>query len=350
MDPDLKNTVRRQRIARGWSQEELARRSGISRAGISAIEIERVVPSAAAALQLAATFQCRVEDLFSLSSGGGLGPAWAWPPAREPCRYWEAEVAGRIFRYPLEANGLGVLPADGTARDGEFFTEAAHEPGRTLVLACCDPAVGLLVHQLAADSGVRLIVIPRSSHAALGLLKQGLVHLAGLHLSSAGSEGNAQVVAAELGAGYRLVHSAVWQAGLALQPGTRIRSPRGAAQARLRWVGREIGSGARQCLNELLGKRAVFRRIAYDHRGVAEAVRCGWADVGVSLRLTSEERGLEFLPVREEAYDLCYAAALEGDPRMAALLQTIRSVRYRRALGELVGYDSAATGTIQAVE
>ena len=63
---------------------------------------------------------------------------------------------------------------------------------------------------------------------------------------------------------------------------------------------------------ELLADRRTPRRIAYDHRGVAEAVRCGWADVGVCLQLVSEEAGLKFLSVRRESYDLCYAGRDES--------------------------------------
>ena len=63
---DTMNHLREHRARRGWSQEELARRAGLSRAGISAIETDRLVPSVAAALALAEALECRVEDLFQL--------------------------------------------------------------------------------------------------------------------------------------------------------------------------------------------------------------------------------------------------------------------------------------------
>jgi DNA-binding XRE family transcriptional regulator len=44
------NRVRPYRESRGWSQAELARRAGISRAAVSAIEVNRLVPSVTAAL------------------------------------------------------------------------------------------------------------------------------------------------------------------------------------------------------------------------------------------------------------------------------------------------------------
>ena len=65
-EPRLENDVRAYRDRLGWSQDELARRSGLSRAGISAIETGRLVPSTGAALALARAFGCTVEDLFRL--------------------------------------------------------------------------------------------------------------------------------------------------------------------------------------------------------------------------------------------------------------------------------------------
>ena len=162
--------------------------------------------------------------------------------------------------------------------------------------------------------------------------------------------GNASVVRAELGPGYGLLRVARWEEGITFASSRRITSVRAALRSRLSWIGREAGSGARQCLDELLGKgRPGARREASDHRGVAEAVRSGWADAGVCLRLVSEEAGLAFLAVREEAYDVCFPARWEGDIRIQALLNVVRSPSYRRALAQLPGYGSVQTGDLQHV-
>ena len=115
--PELENLVRDFRVSRGWSQDDLARRTGLSRAGISAIESGRLVPSTTAALSLSLAFSCRVEDLFSIPRGEDQVEAWAMVPPRFPCRYWRAEVDGRIWLYPVEAGALGVLAHDGVASD-----------------------------------------------------------------------------------------------------------------------------------------------------------------------------------------------------------------------------------------
>jgi molybdate-binding protein/DNA-binding XRE family transcriptional regulator len=347
--PRFENDLRDRRSRLGWSQEELARRSGLSRAGISAIETDRLIPSAAAALALAAALECRVEDVFRLRSGP-QEVAWAWPPRREPCCYWHADVGDGRRLYPAEATAQGVVPYDGVYRDGSCQPDEGGDPGRTLVMACCDPAVNLLAGELARTADVRLIALPRPSRSALALLGQGLVHVAGVHLARADRPGgNAAIVKNELAAGYTLLRVARWKEGIAFAPGLKLPSIRAAIRSNLHWIGREDGSGARQCLDELLIGRKAPRRLAADHRGVAEAVRNGWADAGICLRLVSEEAGLDFLGVREEAYDLCFPEASCNDLRIRALLDVVRSPWYRKTLGRLPGYNSADTGELQRV-
>jgi molybdate-binding protein len=208
------------------------------------------------------------------------------------------------------------------------------------VLAGCDPAAGLLATEYARASGLRLLVLQRSSREALDLLCQGLVHVAGTHLATVEKpDGNALAARSIVGVGYSLLKLATWQEGLALGPRVSASSLDMILRSRLRWIGREPGSGAGECQDELLRDRTRPRRLARDHWGVAEAIRCDWADVGVCPQLTCEEAGLKFIPVREETYELCFPTALESDPRLRALFQLIRSGNYRRWLSDLPGYD-----------
>jgi molybdate-binding protein/DNA-binding XRE family transcriptional regulator len=349
-EQQLTNRVKTCRIARGWSQDELAVRAGISRAGVSSIETNRLAPSTSAALALAAALECRVEDLFQLGSAAAREVAWAWQPHCEPCRYWRASIAGRELVYPTEATNLGIVGHDGVYQEGQFREQLVAAPSDTLVVASCDPAIGLLADELSRRSSFRLLAFPRSSREALALLAQGLVHVAGMHWATVACRGqNAAAAKERLHGGFSLLRGARWQEGLALAPSLQLHSVRAALKSRARWVGREAGSAARELLDELLSDRRPPRHIAYGHRGVAEAVRCGWADVGVCLRLVGEEAGLSFLSVREEEYDFCYPAELEGDPRIQALVETVRSSSYRGALGDLPGYDATETGELERI-
>jgi molybdate-binding protein/transcriptional regulator with XRE-family HTH domain len=346
MEPALaRNSVRQRRLARGWSQADLARRAGISRTAVSAIETDRLVPSVAAALAIAGVLGCPVEALFGGGTDEATVPDWAWPPPALPCRYWLAEVRARVFRYPVETSVAGAVPHDGVCRAGTFFEAVRAEPTSTLVLASCDPAAGLLASEYARVSGYRMIVIARSSRSALDLLARGLVHVAGLHFATdSASARNERAVRDAVGPDQRLMRVAQWDECLAVADAARVTSVRQALRTDFRWVGREAGSAARECLDELRPRARPPRRLATDHRGVAEAVRCGWADAGVCHRFAAEEAGLRVFTIRREHYDLCYPAQTDDDPRIDALVRLVRSSQYRQLLAELPGYDARSAG------
>jgi hypothetical protein len=92
----------------------------------------------------------------------------------EPCRYWEANVNSRRRLYPVEAETLNAAPHDGVWRDGVLRERRPAAAETTLVMACCDPAAGLLAAEYARASGFRLLVFPRGGRAALDLLRQRL--------------------------------------------------------------------------------------------------------------------------------------------------------------------------------
>jgi molybdate-binding protein/DNA-binding XRE family transcriptional regulator len=351
----IHNRVQAYRTARGWSQEDLARRTGLSRAAISAIETDRVVPSTAAALAVAHTFGCSVENLFTLTKMAPRGgPQWAWQPNTAPNCFWQAALGDETRLYPVERTYVGTMPPDGIAQANGHQFHAQADPEQTLVLAGCDPAVGLLAAELTRGSDTRLVPFIRSSRQALRLLRDGLVHVAGLHLQDDETpDGNERAVRDLLGSGYTLLRLSSWQEGLAADPSLHIKSIRAAVAANLRWVGREPGSGARRCLDALFKDchplPKGYHHVARDHVGVAETIRSGWAQAGICVRLSAAEAGLDFLVVREEDYDLCYRSEMERDPRLQALIRAVRSRALRRLLGELPGYDTSEMGNATVV-
>jgi len=345
------NRIRERRFQRGWTQAELAKRAGISRTAVTAIEGNRLVPSVTAALALAEALDCSVEELFGKATFEVKATVWAWEPHGSTTRFWHAEVAGRTILYPADATPMTTALPDGMVGACGESPPISSIGTETLVIACCDPAAGLLANLFARVTGLRLLVLPRSSQQALDLLKQGLVHLAGLHLATADQpERNADAVRTKLGLGFQLLRIARWQEGVAVAPRLRLRSVRAAVRSKLTWIGREVGSGARQCLDRLLEDRPAPRHLAHHHRGVVEAVQSGWGDAGVCVRLCGEEAGLDFLPVQEECYDLCCAATFTHDRRFLALLGVVRSAEYRRLMGELPGYNTDETGSLWGVE
>lgn len=61
----MKNVIRERRKQRGLSQEELAKRCGVSRQTINAIENNKYDPTLALAFHLAQTLETTVDALFA---------------------------------------------------------------------------------------------------------------------------------------------------------------------------------------------------------------------------------------------------------------------------------------------
>jgi putative molybdopterin biosynthesis protein len=347
-DP-LEHPVAVRRAARQWSQAELARRAALPRSSLSAIESQRLTPSVSAALALGQALECSVEELFGEPAVNAqpARPEWAWPPREKSGRYWEAEVSGRRWLYPAESAGRTALAHDGICAGGVPKASSGGAATRTLVMASCDPAAGLLAGAYAQASGFRLLVLSRGSGSALDLLQQGKAQVAGLHRATAEQPDlNLETVRARLGDGYCLLRAADWEEGVALRAGHAKTSLRSLRQEKHRWALREAGSAARECLEELHEGRAVSGREVPGHTAVAEAVRDGWADAGVCVRIVADESGLTFLRVRTEALDLCLAKSFLRDPRGQALVRLLQSRGYRRLVSELPGYDARCTGEL----
>ena len=64
MVADMKNRIRKLRKTLGISQEELARRCGVSRQTVNAIENNKYDPTLSLAFRLAMELQIRVDELF----------------------------------------------------------------------------------------------------------------------------------------------------------------------------------------------------------------------------------------------------------------------------------------------
>ena len=60
----MENRLKQYREAKGWSQGELARRLGVSRQTINAVETDKYDPSLPLALRMARLFEVAVPELF----------------------------------------------------------------------------------------------------------------------------------------------------------------------------------------------------------------------------------------------------------------------------------------------
>jgi putative transcriptional regulator len=68
MQRTITNRVKELRMAREWTQEQLAQAASVSRQSINSIERNRYVPSLELALVFAQIFACSTDEIFQLEN------------------------------------------------------------------------------------------------------------------------------------------------------------------------------------------------------------------------------------------------------------------------------------------
>lgn len=365
------NRLADRRKNQSLSQAELAKQAGITRQAVYAIEANQYLPSTQISLQLADVLSCSVEDLFRLQEREVLVEAeliGASPTPKKPMRVKLSHVGSRMLARPME--GLGdilnfVMPADGVIvenannrsrkKNAYVAVKLLHARDvieQNIVIAGCDPALFLAgehVRKINALSGVTNWTM--GSANALRALQRGEVHMAGLHLvdMKSGQSNIPYLKRHARNRGLVGVHFASWVQGLLIQSGNpkRIRAIQDLLKPGVRLINREHGAGARFFLDELLKKTGVtgekvkgYHQEATSHLEVARCIRDGMADVGIGVETAANFFGLDFIPLREERYDLIMRADFLGTHPMASkFLDAVVSQPFRREIEALGGYN-----------
>ncbi|MGD0361548.1 MAG: substrate-binding domain-containing protein [Bryobacteraceae bacterium] len=367
-------TAHRQR--RGFSAADLARRAGISRQTIYAIESGSYIPNTAVALRLARTLEVRVEDLFALPTDAPVVPlptekvtllpqsdgaragdpmqlcrvdrrTLAVPPSPVP---WYLPTADAV----LVGDAGDVPPAGKTLKATVQLFHHEYDLANRILVAGCDPGISVLARHLLR-AGVELVAAHRNSTEALALLKQGVVHVAGTHLRSEdGGESNLPAIH-DLFArnSVAVVSLAIWEEGLVVARGNpkSIRAVADFARPDVSIVNREPGAGSRKLLDAYLarlgiaaGKVSGYDRLAAGHLPASWQVRTGNADCCMATRAAARVFGLDFIALETRRYDLAIRRPHLDHPPVAALLDTLNRAAFRRELEGLGGYDTREAG------
>ena len=377
----FQNRLRVVRVERGFSQEELAKQSGITRQAVSSIEANVYLPTTAVALRLASVLGCHVEELFSLAATepilagilvGAIPPSG---PVPSPVRVKVATVGKRTIVRPV--TGLGdvlsfTIPTDGYLADvqgvkiGSTVRVKLSRDRRVIEqeisVAGCDPAIFLAGEHLRRQKDQTSVVgWTMGSMAALRALQQGEVHVAGLHLyDPATGESNLPVLRRVLkGSRYEVVTFATWEEGFLVRPGNpkSIRSAADLAEPGVTLVNREEGAGARVLLDQQLRAAGISSTVVQgygclvsSHFEVARVIAGQQADVGIGIRSAAQLFGLDFVPLQSARYDLVVPNAyLKTHPTLAHLFETLVSRPFRNEIEALGGYDTHDTGKHHAL-
>lgn len=120
-------------------------------------------------------------------------------------------------------------------------------------------------------------------------------------------------------------------------------------------MNRQPGSGTRAFTDEALAAAGVeqagvvgYREEVSTHWAVALRILRGEADVGVATRAVASALSLGFVLLTRERFDLVIPKESFFQPPIQALIEAIRSERFRRELERLGGYDWTQTGRVLA--
>lgn len=369
MRDKVQNHLSLLRQKRGLGAAELARRIGVTRQTVYAMEAGNYVPNTLVALKLAQVLELKVEDLFRLEeetpSPSRTGEIELLPGGEAPqpgqhvrlCqvgRHTIGTLSEPVAWYLPLADGVLVEPRGVKKSRRVRLFEGAPEAGKRLLVAGCDPGISILARHLR-KADIELVMAQRNSSQALDLLRRGLIHVAGSHLrDDASGESNLPTVRKLFPKGSAAVVSfAVWEEGLVVARGNPkgIRGVEDLAESKAVLINRETGSGSRMLLDSTLQRLAIpasaisgYERIAPGHLQAAWQVSIGTADCCISTRAAARVFGLDFLPLTTERYDLVLQRSHLELPAVQILLDTLSRASLRRELEELAGYDVRNAG------
>jgi molybdate-binding protein len=276
-----------------------------------------------------------------------------------------ARVGDQVIGVPVSTAPYFLPEADGmiagTAKGRTKLTVFSQEDrfAKRLVLAGCDPAIGLLAGMVERNTGVVVIPAPAASRQALDWLRDGKVHIAGTHLKDARTgEFNVPILAREYpDEDFVVVTFAAWEEGFVVAHGNPkgVKSAADLARRGVRFVNRESGSGSRALLDGMLREAGVGRdkvagydRVAYGHLAAAHAVSLDEGDCCIATQSAARTFGLDFVALQSERYDFVLRRSAMELPEVRHFLEVLQRADLRRKLEVLAGYETGRTGAVIA--
>ncbi|WP_407313500.1 substrate-binding domain-containing protein [Desulfosporosinus sp. SB140] len=124
----------------------------------------------------------------------------------------------------------------------------------------------------------------------------------------------------------------------------------------VRFVNREVGSGARVLLDEQLRILKIHRQdiLGYNdeemtHLAIASKVARAEADVGLGIeKVAMQVNDLDFIPLKKERYDLVIRQEDLERPHFQALMSILKSSSFQNEVLGIGGYDLSCMGQVIA--
>jgi DNA-binding XRE family transcriptional regulator len=333
------SSLRERRVECGLTQTELAARAGVSRQLVAAVEAGRNVPAVDAALGLARALGTTVETLF-MDRPEKAEPALGGTLLEgAPVRV--GRVAERLIAAELADHGVagaGWANPDGVVDGGEVRLFAATSPAG-LVLAGCDPALGVAERMLDGLGARSLLAISAPTGAALSALRDGRLHAAVVH----GAE-------AELPASPLPVerwHLASWQVGLAVESRLRSRSLESILSGGILVARRDPAAASQQAFDRARIRAGVTAEppgpVAAGHIDAAR-IAATLQGAGVTTEGAARAFGLSFVALETHVVEIWIDSRWAEHPGVAALGGLIASSAFTDRIALFGGYDLQRCG------
>ncbi|ULB12450.1 helix-turn-helix transcriptional regulator (plasmid) [Cereibacter azotoformans] len=301
-----------------------------------------------------------VADLLNVSKSGvyalirneGIG----FYKVGRKIRFTEAHVRDYIERSGRKARAPEAAPP--VAADQRHLDLSPSRPGSGGFIICGQDLILDILSNILRLHGVMALRGYIGSYDSLVSLYHDRISVATAHLwDSASDDYNLPHVRALLPGIRCTIVNITWRTqGFYVARG----NPKGIAswcdlgRDDIRIINREKGAGSRVLLDENLKLLGLCgSRIAgYDdetpsHLAVASAVARGDADVAVGTeKIARQVDNLDFIPLKRERYDLVVKTEHLDRPEVRAMLDILRSDRFRNEFRSIGGYDLSDIGRV----
>jgi putative molybdopterin biosynthesis protein len=119
------------------------------------------------------------------------------------------------------------------------------------------------------------------------------------------------------------------------------------------FANRSEGSGTRVLLDSLIATEGIpadaingYGTFMDTHFELALSIRQDRADAGLGIEAAAVLASLDFIPLKEESYDLVILNEHLDIPPVQKLLDYLPSPAFRRLLGKMAGYNCAEIGSV----
>jgi len=324
----------------GLTQTELAARAGVSRQLVAAVEAGHNTPAVDAALGLARALATSVEELFADTPAGVVAALGGRMRDGVPLRV--GRVADRLVAAELADHGIagaGWAKPDGVVQAGKLRLFPGATPAG-IVLAGCDPALGVAESMLNGLGPRSLLAISAPTGTALRALKRGGVHAAVVHgRRSTLPQPPVPVIR---------WHLARWQVGLAIAPTVRGDSLEAVLAGDRPVVQRDPAAASQQAFKRASARAGISQPPPGPRAtGHIDAARIAATVNGAAVTTEAAARAfdLRFLAFEDHTVEIWLAERWLDHAATNALAELLGSTAFTHRVAQFAGYDLAGCGT-----